>query len=92
MDTTASLAFAGAAAPLIVAAVTRAGWSATAKRWVALATAGALSGLVWALTRYPESTAGIMGELGGVIAAMQIAYTCLKPTGILDWIEDVTER
>lgn len=91
MDTTASLAFAGAAAPLIVAAVTRAGWSATAKRWVALATAGVLSGLVWALTRYPESTAGIMGELGGVIAAMQVAYTCLKPTGILAWIEAVTE-
>lgn len=91
MDTTASLAFAGALAPLIVAAVTRAGWSATAKRWVALATAGVLSGMVWALTRYPESMAGIMGELGGVIAAMQVAYTCLKPTGILGWIEDVTE-
>ena len=91
MDTTASLAFAGAAAPLIVAAVTRAGWSATAKRWTALATAAVLSGLVWALTRYPESTAGIMGELGGVIAAMQVTYTCLKPTGILGWIEDTTE-
>lgn len=91
MDTTASLAFAGAVAPLIVAAVTRAGWSATAKRWAAIATAGILSGLVWALTRYPESTAGVMGELGGVIAAMQVAYACLKPTGILSWIEDVTE-
>ena len=91
MDTAASLAFAGAAAPLIVAAVTRAGWSATAKRWTALATAGVLSGLVWALTRYPESTAGIMGELGGVIAAMQVAYTALKPTGILTWIEERTE-
>lgn len=91
MDTTASLAFAGAAAPLIVAAVTRAGWSATAKRWAALATAGVLSGLVWALTRYPESTAGVMGELGGVIAAMQVAYTALKPTGILTWIEERTE-
>lgn len=91
MDTAASLAFAGAAAPLIVAAVTRAGWSATAKRWTAIATAATLSALVWALTRYPESTAGIVGELGGVIAAMQVAYTCLKPTGILSWIEDVTE-
>lgn len=91
MDTTALLAFAGAAAPLIVAAVTRAGWSATAKRWAALATAGTLSALVWALTRYPETTAGIVGELGGVIAAMQVAYTCLKPTGIIGWIEDATE-
>lgn len=91
MDTTASLAFAGAAAPLIVAAVTRAGWSATAKRWTALATAATLSALVWALTRYPESTAGVMGELGGVIAAMQVAYTALKPTGILTWIEERTE-
>ena len=91
MDTTASLAFAGVVAPLIVAAVTRAGWSATAKRWAALAAAGTLTSLVWILTRYPESTAGIMGEMGGVIAAMQVAYTCLKPTGILSWIEDATE-
>lgn len=91
MDITTSLAFAGTLAPLIVAAVTRAGWSANAKRWAALATAGTLTSLVWTLTRYPESTAGIMGELGGVIAAMQVAYTCLKPTGILAWIEDVTE-
>ena len=91
MDTTASLAFAGALAPLIIAAVTRAGWSATAKRWVAIATAAVLSGLVWALTRYPESTAGVMAELGGIIAAMQVAYACLKPTGILDWVEERTE-
>ena len=91
MGTTASFAFAGILAPLIIAAVTRAGWSATAKRWTALATAGVLSGLVWALTRYPESTAGVVGELGGVIAAMQVAYTCLKPTGILGWIEERTE-
>nr|DAV38502.1 MAG TPA: hypothetical protein [Caudoviricetes sp.] len=91
MDITASLTFAGAAAPLIVAAVTRAGWSANAKRWAAIATAAVLSGLVWALTRYPESTAGVMGELGGVIAAMQVAYTALKPTGLLDWIEERTE-
>lgn len=88
----ASLAFAGAVAPLIVAAVTRAGWSATAKRWTALATAGTLTGLVWALTRYPDTTAGIMGEMGGVIAAMQIVYACLKPTGILAWIGDMTGR
>lgn len=91
MDTTAALTIAGALAPIIVAAVTRAGWSATAKRWAALATAGALTSLVWVLTRYPESTAGVMGEMGGVIAAMQVAYTCLKPTGILTWIEELTE-
>ena len=91
MDITTSLAFTGAVAPLIVAAVTRAGWSATAKRWAALATAGTLTSLVWILTRYPDTTAGIMGEMGGVIAAMQVAYTCLKPTGILAWIEERTE-
>ena len=91
MDTTASLAFAGALAPLLIAAVTRAGWSATAKRWVAIAVAATLTGLVWALTRYPESVSGILGELGGVIAAAQVAYTALKPTGLLDWIEERTE-
>lgn len=91
MDTTASLAFAGALAPFIVAAVNRSGWSATAKRWVAISVSATLTGLVWALTRYPESTAGIMGELGGVIAAAQVAYTALKPTGLLDWIEERTE-
>jgi len=91
MDTTTSLAFAGALAPLLIAAVTRAGWSATAKRWVAIAVSATLTGLVWALTRYPESVSGILGELGGVIAAAQVAYTALKPTGLLDWIEERTE-
>jgi hypothetical protein len=91
MDTTASLAFAGALAPLLIAAVTRADWSATAKRWVALAVSATLTGLVWALTRYPESVSAILGELGGVIAAAQVAYATLKPTGILDWIEERTE-
>lgn len=91
MDTTASLTFAGALAPLIIAAVTRAGWSATAKRWVAISTSATLTGLVWALTRYPESVSAILGELGGVIAAAQVAYAALKPTGLIDWIEERTE-
>lgn len=91
MDTTASLAFAGALAPLLIAAVTRAGWSATAKRWVAIAVSATLTGLVWALTRYPESVSAILGEMGGVIAAAQVAYAALKPTGLLDWVEERTE-
>lgn len=91
MDTTASLAFAGALAPLLIAAVNRAGWSATAKRWVAISVSATLTGLVWALTRYPESVSAILGELGGVIAAAQVTYTALKPTGLLDWIEERTE-
>ena len=91
MDTTASLAFAGALAPLLIAAVTRAGWSATAKRWIAISASAMLTGLVWALTRYPESVSAILGELGGVIAAAQVTYTALKPTGLLDWIEERTE-
>ena len=91
MDTTATLAFAGALAPLLIAAVTRAGWSATAKRWVAIAVSATLTGLVWALTRYPESVSAILGEMGGVIAAAQVAYAALKPTGLIDWIEERTE-
>ena len=91
MDTTALLAGAGALAPILVAAITRAGWSATAKRWVAIAISATLTGLVWALIRYPETVAGAMGEMGGVIAAAQVAYTALKPTGLIDWIEDRTE-
>ena len=58
MDTTASLAFAGALAPLLIASVTRAGWSATTKRWIAISVSATLTGLVWALTRYPESVSG----------------------------------
>lgn len=91
MDTTALLAGAGALAPILVAAITRAGWSATAKRWIAISVSATLTGLVWALTRYPESVSGILGELGGVIAAAQVAYTALKPTSLLDWIEERTE-
>lgn len=91
MDTTASLAFAGALAPLLIAAVNRSGWSATAKRWVAVSVSATLTGLVWALTRYPESVSATLGELGGVIAAAQVAYAALKPTGLIDWIEERTE-
>lgn len=91
MDTTAMLAGAGALAPILVAAITRAGWSATAKRWVAVAVSATLTGLVWALTRYPESVSAILGEMGGVIAAAQVAYAALKPTGLLDWVEERTE-
>lgn len=92
MDTTALLAAAGVIAPLVIAAVTRAGWSATATRWVAIAISATLTGLVWALTRYPETVAGAMGEMGGVIAAAQITYTALKPTGLIDLIESATDR
>nr|DAV86424.1 MAG TPA: hypothetical protein [Caudoviricetes sp.] len=92
MDTAALLAGAGALAPILVAAITRAGWSATAKRWVALAVSATLTGLVWALTRYPESVSAILGEMGGVIAAAQITYAALKPTGLIDLIESATDR
>lgn len=91
MDTTALLAGAGALAPILIAAVNRSGWSATAKRWVAICVSAMLTGLVWALTRHPESVSAILGELGGVIAAAQVAYATLKPTGLIDWIEDRTE-
>lgn len=92
MDTTSLLAGAGALAPILVAAITRAGWSATAKRWVAVAVSATLTGLVWALTSYPESVSAILGELGGVIAAAQITYAALKPTGLIDLIESATDR
>nr|DAK59488.1 MAG TPA: hypothetical protein [Caudoviricetes sp.] len=92
MDTAPLLAGAGALAPILVAAITRAGWSATAKRWLAVAVSATLTGLVWALTRYPESVSAILGELGGVIAAAQITYAALKPTGLIDLIESATDR
>lgn len=92
MDTTSLLAGAGVLAPILVAAITRAGWSATAKRWVAIAVSSTLTGLVWALTSYPESVSAILGELGGVVAAAQITYAALKPTGLIDLIESATER
>ena len=79
-------------APILVAAITRAGWSSTAKRWVAIAVSAMLTGLVWALTRYPESVSAILGEMGDVIAAAQITYAALKPTGLIDLIESATDR
>lgn len=91
MDTTVLLAAVGGIAPLIIAAVTRAGWPATAKRWVAIGVSVTLTALVWALTRYPASMSAIMGELAGVIAAAQVVYTALKPTGLIDWVEERTE-
>lgn len=80
----------GALAPFLTAAVTRSHWSAQTKRYVFIAASLILTLIAWGITRFPDTGHVILTEAAGVIAAGQIVYTCLKPTGLIDWWEDVT--
>lgn len=80
----------GALTPFLTAMITRTHWSAQTKRSVFIAVATVLTLVAWGVTRFPDIGRVILTEAAGVIAAGQIVYTFMKPTGIIDWWEDVT--
>lgn len=86
--TTAALI--GALVPFLTAAITRAHWEAQTKRLVFIAASVALTLVAWGVTRFPDAGRVILTEAAGVIAAGQLVYTVLKPTGLIDWWEKVT--
>lgn len=86
--TTAALI--GALVPFLTAAITRAHWEAQTKRLVFIAASVALTLVAWWVTRFPDAGRVILTEAAGVIAAGQLVYTALKPTGLIDWWEKVT--
>lgn len=86
--TTAALI--GALVPFLTAAITRAHWEAQTKRLVFIAASVALTLVAWGVTRFPDAGRVILTEAAGVIAAGQLVYTTLKPTGLIDWWEKVT--
>lgn len=90
MTTITTAALIGAVTPFLTAAVTRSHWSAQTKRYVFIAAAAVLTLVAWGITRFPDTGSVILTEAAGVIAAGQIVYTALKPTGLIDWWEGVT--
>jgi hypothetical protein len=90
MTTITTAALIGAITPFLTAMITRVHWSAQTKRSVFIAVATVLTLVAWGITRFPDAGRVILTEAAGVIAAGQIVYTALKPTGLIDWWEDVT--
>lgn len=86
--TTAALI--GALVPFLTATVTRSHWAAQTKRLVFIAASVALTLIAWGVTRFPDAGRVILTEAAGVIAAGQLVYTALKPTGLIDWWEKAT--
>lgn len=87
METLSISAVLGVLAPLLVAVITRSHWTGQAKRWAALAVYLVLAVLAWVVTRFPDAGAVILGELTTVVAAGQVTYTAIKPTGLLEQVE-----
>lgn len=90
MTTLTTAALIGALTPFLTAMITRIHWPAQTKRFVFIAVATVLTIIAWGTTRFPDAGHIILTEAAGVIAAGQIVYTALKPTGLIDWWEDVT--
>lgn len=80
----------GALTPFLTAMITRSHWTAQTKRSVFIAVTTVLTIVAWGITRFPDAGRVVLTEAAGVIAAGQIVYTALKPTGLIDWWEDVT--
>jgi hypothetical protein len=90
MTTLTTAALIGTLSPFLTAMITRTHWSAQTKRSVFIAVATVLTIIAWGVTRFPDAGRVVLTEAAGVIAAGQIVYTALKPTGLIDWWEDVT--
>lgn len=86
--TTAALI--GALVPFLTATITRSHWEAQTKRLVFIAASVVLTLIAWGVTRFPDAGRVVLTEAAGVIAAGQLVYTALKPTGLIDWWEELT--
>lgn len=90
MTTLTTAALIGALTPFLTAMITRSNWSAQTKRTIFIAVATVMTLVAWGITRFPDTGRIILTEAAGIIAAGQIVYTAMKPTGLIDWWEDVT--
>ncbi len=80
----------GVIGTLLTAIATRASWSDTVKRFTAIGVTVAATLLVGVFTLRPDAWATVATWLGVAIATLQVAYSALKPTGVLDWVRDLT--
>lgn len=80
----------GLIAPVVVALALQMDWSSQVKFWVALAVMILLSIFAWWTTSYPASWEMIASQLAIIFTASQVVYRALKPSGILEWLEQKT--
>lgn len=80
----------GAVGTLVTSIATRAAWSASVKRWVALIVVAVLTVAVGVFTLRPDAWQTIAVWLAFAVSAMQVVYAALKPSGLFDWLQGVT--
>lgn len=85
-------ALAGAVAPFVLSLVNRYNWSKQTKSTIALVFYVVVAAGVWIADKSPATWAAFAAQLSTVIAAGQVAYTALRPSGILRNIEYATTK
>lgn len=85
-------AIAGAIAPFVLSLINRYNWSKQTKSTVSLVFYAAVTLGVWFADKNPATWQAFAQQLSAVIAAGQVAYTALRPSGILKNIEYATTK
>ena len=80
----------GAVGTFLTAVLTRANWSGNTKRWVAIGVVVILTVVALLVYQFPDQWQVVAGALAIAVGASQFVYTLLKPTGILDFIQETT--
>ena len=80
----------GTIGTFITAVLTRANWPSNTKRWVAIGVVVALTAIALLVYQFPDQWQVVAGALAIAVGASQFVYALLKPTGILDFIQEAT--
>lgn len=80
----------GIVAAFLAAIILRASWSRLVKAWVTVGLVVVLTIFVWWMSAYPATWQLLAAIFAQIYAASQIVFYALKPTGILEWLRDVT--
>ena len=75
--------------PFLVAAIGKTSWSSQRKRVLQLIVSAIVVVVYVALVFRPELWTLIVPLLAAVVGGSQLVYTILKPTGALDWLEQL---
>lgn len=80
---------AGAVLPFVVAVLTKTSWSSNQKRIASLAVALLATAIGVFFAYQPDSWAAVAEVLAVVVGVGQVVYAILKPTGALNWLEEL---
>ena len=83
------VAVASAVLPFVVSAIAKTTWPSQRKRIAQLVVAALFAAVYVVLAFRPEWWELILPTLIAVVGGGQLVYTILKPTGALDWLEQL---